>query len=138
MPATLETLLQRYPGATTFTYGDSAALSARLVALTASGAKTATTGALRDYETGDEVLPCVGRRDIVLGWDGAPVLVIETLEVVTCRFDAVTEEMALAEGENDDRAGWAADHAAYFARNGGYAPDMLVVWERFRVIADLT
>jgi uncharacterized protein YhfF len=138
MSDTIDTLLQRHPGAVTFTFGDGPALSARLIALVAGGAKTATTGALRDYETGEEALPVAGRRDIVLDWHGAPVLVIETLEVITCRFDAVTEAMALAEGENDDLAGWVADHTAFFARNGGFAPDMMVVWERFRVIEDLT
>ena len=126
-----------YPGAESFTFGDSAELSASLLTLVLTGRKTATTGALRDFEAG-EPLPVPGRRDIALHWDGTPACVIETLEVVTCRFDEISESMALAEGENDDLAGWRADHAAYFARNGGFDPAMLVVWERFRLIADLT
>ena len=135
--ATIDDLRARYPGAETFTFGDSPELCARLLVLVLSGAKTATTGALRDFQAG-EPLPVPGRRDIALHWDGTPACVIETQEVVTCRFDQITEAMALAEGENADLAGWAADHTAFFARNGGFDPAMTVVWERFRLVADLT
>ncbi|MEO1277180.1 MAG: ASCH domain-containing protein, partial [Pseudomonadota bacterium] len=43
---------------------------------------------------------------------------------------------ALAEGENDSLEGWRADHRAYFERNGGWSPDMMLLCERFRVIED--
>ena len=136
MPVRIEALRERYPAAVAFTFGDSAALSAALVSRVRSGRKVATCGALRDFEAG-EPLPSVGRRDIVLAWDGTPEFVIETVEVVQCRFDEVTEAMALAEGENDDLAGWRRDHRAYFERNGGFSPEIMVVWERFALIEDL-
>ena len=98
-----------------------------------AGDKTASTGAPRNVD-GGEAMTQVGRRDIALHWDGTPACVIETREVVTCRFDEVTAEMALAEGKNTDLDGWIAGHTAYFARNGGVAPDMPVVWERFSLI----
>ena len=132
----IEALKDRYPGAVPFKFGDSAALSAALVALVRSGRKVATCGALRDYENG-EPLPSVGRRDIVLAWSGAPELVIETVEVVQCSFEEVTEAMAIAEGENDDLAGWRNDHRAFLQRTGGFSPEMQVVWERFALIKDL-
>lgn len=44
--------------------------------------------------------------------------------------------MALAEGEND-LEGWRNDHRAFFQRNGGFSPQMQVVWERFALIEDL-
>lgn len=131
-----EDLLARYPGAVGFRFGDSAQLSARLLGLVRAGRKIATCGAVRDYRDA-EPLPVTGRRDIVLDWEMRPALVIETQAVVFCRFDEVTEDMALAEGEDDDLAGWRAGHQAYFARNGGFAPDMHLVWERFRLIEDL-
>ncbi len=133
MSDTLENLKRRYPDAATFTFGDGPDLCKKLLSLVRSGQKVATTGALRDFDAG-EPLPVVGRRDIALHWDGSPACVIETQKVVTCRFSDVTEPMALAEGENPNRAGWAADHRAYFERNGGFTEDMMVVWERFRVI----
>ena len=40
---------------------------------------------------------------------------------------------ALAEGEGDFEE-WKRGHIAYFTRNGGYDPDMLLVCERFRLI----
>lgn len=132
-----ELLKQKYPGAETFKFGDSQELSDQLIALVRSGVKTATCGALRDYENGDEAMPVVGRRDIALNWDDTPAVVIETVEVSVMRFCDVPEDFALAEGENDDRAGWERDHQAYFERNGGFDPDMQLVCERFRVIEDL-
>jgi uncharacterized protein YhfF len=83
-------------------------------------------------------MPQVGRQDIALNWDGTPALLIETTEVTTRRFCDVDESFALAEGENDSLEGWAADHRAYFERNGGWRPDMLLVCERFRLIKVLT
>ena len=67
-----------------------------------------------------------------------PAVVIETLEVIECVFSDVTETMALAEGENETLEGWRADHRRYFARNGGFSPDMKVVCERFVVIEDMS
>ena len=135
MTTDLEAVMRRYPGAETFRFGDSAALCEALLALVRSGRKVATCGALRDYE-GDEAMPEVGRRDIALDWAGAPALVIETRELVQCRFDEVTEAMALAEGEDESLEGWREGHRAYFSRNGGFSPDMPLVWERFALIED--
>lgn len=134
LPAALEA---RYPGAQTFTFGDDAALAAALLALVRAGRKTATCMALRDVESGAEAMPEVGRRDIALDGEGRPALVVETVEVTIRRFDEVDEAFALAEGENADLDGWRRDHRRYFARNGGFSPDMLLVCERFRLVEDL-
>ncbi|ASP34786.1 ASCH domain-containing protein [Labrenzia sp. VG12] len=133
----IDELKQKYPGAETFKFGDGPELSAQLIALVRSGRKTATCGALRDFQEGGEAMPVVGRRDIALNWDGSPALVIETLEVTITRYCDVTEVFALAEGENEDLAGWQRDHQAFFERNGGFDPEMELVCERFRVIEHL-
>ncbi len=134
MSISLDQLAQRYPGAKTFCFGDNRDLSARLLDLVRSGRKTATTTALRDVETGDQAMPVKGRRDIALDWDGAPAVVIETTAVHVCRFDEVSESFAVAEGEDDDLAGWRHNHKAYFERSGGFSVDMKVICERFRVV----
>ncbi len=136
MTVTVEALNQRYPDAEGFKCGDSAETSAWLIALVRSGKKVATCGALRDFQNG-EPMPVIGRRDIALNWDDTPALVIETVELVQCRFDEITEAMALAEGEDDSLQGWRDGHGAYFERNGGFSPDMQIVWERFILIEDL-
>ncbi len=133
----IDALRARYPGAETFTFGDSRALCDRLLALVRSGRKRATCGALRDFTEGSEPLPVPGRRDIALDWDGAPALVIETVEVSVRRFRDVEADFALAEGEDESLEGWQAGHRAYFQRNGGWSPDMELVCERFRLIEDL-
>ena len=133
---TLDEALSRYPGAVTFAFGDNRALCDELLALVRAGRKTATCGAARDFGPGGEPLPVAGRRDIALDWDGNPALVIETVEVTRRRFRDVDAVFALAEGENDDLAGWRRDHRAYFERNGGWSEDMEVICERFRLVED--
>ncbi len=115
-----------------FKFGDSRELCDELLALVRSGAKTATCGALRDFEAG-EPMPQVGRRDLALDWDGKPVLVIETTEVTIRRFRDVPEGFALAEGEGS-LEDWKQGHIAFFSRNGGFDPDMQLVCERFRLV----
>lgn len=133
MTSTLDALLARHPGGSAFRLGDGPALCAELTALVLSGAKTATCGALRDYPLGDPDRPTVGRRDVACRWDWTPAAVIETTDVFECRFDAVPEAFALAEGEGTF-AQWRAGHVGFFERNGGWSPDMMLLCERFRVV----
>jgi uncharacterized protein YhfF len=133
---TLDEAIARHPGARTFRFGDGPALCAELLALVRAGRKTATCFALRDLDTGAEVMPEPGRHDISLDWQGNPALAIETVAVEIRRFDEVDAGFALDEGENDSLAGWQADHRRYFERTGGWSPDMLLVCERFRLVED--
>lgn len=133
----LEGLQQKHPGAVGFKFGDSEALCRRLIALVRCGKKTATCGALGAYESEGEPLPQVGRTDIALNWDGSPALIIRTTEVTHRRFCDVDESFALAEGENDTLQGWRADHQAFFERNGGFSPEMVLVCERFELLEDV-
>lgn len=105
MTRDLASVKRRYPTAETFKFGDSAAMSDDLISLVRSGRKVATCSALHDYRNG-EPMPVIGRRDIALNWNDTPALVIETVDLVQCRFDEVTEAMALAEGEDENLEGW--------------------------------
>ncbi|WP_209425858.1 ASCH domain-containing protein [Pararhodobacter sp. SW119] len=127
--------MARYPGARSFTFAEPAELNARLLALVRSGRKRATCMPVADLAMG-EAEPLVGQRDIALEANGDAALVIETLAVVRVRFDEVTEEMALREGENADLAGWRADHQWYFERRGTFSPTMELIFEDFRVVED--
>ena len=121
-----------YQDAVTFQFGDSPELADQVLALVLAGTKTATCGAVEHYG-GNEPLPEPGRRDVVLDGRGRPACVIETTSVLIQRFDQVDEAFALAEGEGP-YAEWREAHIAYFGRNGGYAPGMLLACERFRVV----
>ena len=121
-----------YENAVTFQFGDSPELADELLALVLAGTKTATCGALRDFNA-QEPVPEAGRRDVVLDGSGRPACVIETLSVLIQRFDQVDDAFALAEGEGPYEA-WRDTHIAYFDRNGGYSPDMMLACERFRVV----
>jgi uncharacterized protein YhfF len=125
----------RYANAFSFSFGDSPEMADELLALVLAGAKTATCGALRDLPVGHPKRPVVGRRDVVLDGFGRAAAVIETVEVEERRFDDVDEHFAHDEGEGSKTlADWRAGHAAYFRRNGGFEPDMLLVCERFRLM----
>jgi len=130
-------LKTRYPHATTFRFGDSASLSASLIALVRTGRKTATCGALHDFTNEGDELPVAGRTDIVLNWDHTPALVVRTVAVEMKRFCDVEEAFALQEGENDSLADWQASHQAFFERNGGFDDEMVLVCERFELVEDL-
>ena len=123
-----------YPGAGTFKFGDNPDLCARLLRLVRDGKKTATCGAARDFDAEPEAMPVKGRCDIACEWDGAPALVIRTVEVTRRRYCDVDAEFALAEGENDSLEGWRKDHKAYFKRNGGWHPEMELICERFELV----
>lgn len=127
------TLSPAYANAIRFSFGDSPELADALLALVLAGKKTATCGALRDYGGDGEPMPEIGRRDVVLDGAGRPAAIIETTEVTRHRFDDVPEAFALAEGEGD-YADWRAGHIAYFSRNGGWSPDLMLVCERFKLI----
>ena len=127
-------MTERYPGAETFRFGDSEALSNRLLSLVRLGRKRATCGALRDFGPGGEVRPSVGRCDIALDWHGNPAIVVRTIDVKECRFCDVDADFALAEGENETLDGWRRDHRDYFERNGGWSEDMQLLCERFEVV----
>ena len=44
-------------------------------------------------------------------------------------------KFAKDEGEGDGSLdAWRKEHAAYFERNGGFSPNMLLVCERFKVV----
>jgi len=123
-------------GLISFKFGDSEEMCTELLRLVRSGRKSATCEALRNFGPGGDELPVKGRRDVALNWNGTPALLLETLEVTLTRFCDVEEDFALAEGENDDLAGWRNDHRAYFERHGGFEVEMMLVCERFRVIHD--
>jgi uncharacterized protein YhfF len=128
----------RYAEAERFSFGDSPEMADELLALVIAGTKTATCGALRDFPPGSPKRPAVGRRDVVLDGQGRPAAVILTVEVEERRFDEVDEAFARDEGEGlRTLAEWRAAHAAYFGRNGGFAPDMMLLCERFRLVGVL-
>lgn len=132
-----EELQDTYPGAGTFQFGDSEELCLKLLALVRKGIKRATCGALADFADDPASMPVVGRCDIAANWDGSPAVVIRTTRVQQVRFCDVTWDLARREGEDDDLAGWQAGHQAYFARNGGFDPQMMLVFEYFDVVEDL-
>lgn len=137
MTEIIDALRARYPGALIDEFGDTEDLSARLIELIRLGQKTAATGALEHYQRDGDPIPTPGDYQIILDFFGTPALILQSEHVEICRFVDVTWDFAKLEGENENFEGWRKDHQAFFERNGGFDPEMLVVCEQFRLIADL-
>ena len=113
-----------------FAFGDSPRMADDLLAFVLAGAKTATCWSIRDGQQTE-----VGKRMVVKDGAGEPRAVIETVSLEKLRFNEVGWTFALAEGEGDEcLEDWRDGHRAYFTRNGGYAPDMMLWCERFRLV----
>ena len=114
-----------------FSFGDGPELADLLLGLVLEGRKTATCWAAAEGLKGVEV----GKPMVVKDGAGRPRAVLETVELTQRRFDEVDAAFAHDEGEDDQTlASWRAAHQRYFTRNGGFAPDMLLNCERFRLV----
>lgn len=110
-----------------------------LLALVLAGTKTATASSLWDYDHTGEALPEAGLLNIILDGGGSPRALLETTTVEVIPFDAVPEAHAFAEGEGDrSLSHWRDVHERYWREHSespkGFAPDMPVVCEGFRLL----
>jgi len=122
-----------------WSFGADRAEADELLDLVLSGTKTATAGALWDYESDGDPLPEPGTLSILLDGSGHPRALIEATDVRVVPFDEVDEEHARLEGEGDrSLAHWRAAHERFFTQVAtdarGFQADMPVVLERFRVV----
>lgn len=100
----------------------------RLVIAVLSGTKTATSSLLADWQRDREPLPTVGECQTVIDSGGVPVATIEITAVAVLQLAAVTDQIAVAEGEAYSTAvGWRAAHERFwtqevFPGSGEHAP----------------
>lgn len=127
-------------GYTAEAWGDHPALADELGTLIAAGTKTATCGALWDYEAEGDPLPTVGLLTVVLNGSGDPLCIIETTEVAIRSYGEVDAQFAYEEGEDDrSLASWQEGHRRFFTRvlskiNRVFDEEMPLVCERFRLL----
>lgn len=117
--------------------GATAEQADELLALVLDGTKTATASSRQDYADEGDPLPAIGDLSIVLDGAGEPCAVLEVVAVEVRPFEEVTEEHARAEGEGDrSLASWRRIHEQFWREHSehGFAPDMPVVCESFRVL----
>ena len=117
-----------------FPFGDGPELADELLDLILIGKKRATCWSAAQGVKGT----VAGGRWVVEDGQARPRAVLETVALSQRRFDQVDADFAAAEGEGDrSLAYWRDAHQAYFTKNGGFAPDMLLWCERFALIAIL-
>ncbi|MBF4162021.1 ASCH domain-containing protein [Nocardioides acrostichi] len=122
-------------------FGSSPEMADELLALVLGGTKTATASAHAWYtddrpdDEAAEPLPAQGNLSIVLDGAGHPRALISCTSVEVHPFGEISEEHAYLEGEADrSLASWREIHERFFREEGTWAPDMLVVCERFKVL----
>ncbi|WP_114856150.1 ASCH domain-containing protein [Brachybacterium sp. YJGR34] len=121
---------------TAWAFGATAQHADDLLNLVLAGIKTGTATAMADFGD-DEPVPVVGELSIILDGSGTPRAVLEVTSLEVLPFDEVGEEHARAEGEGDRTlASWRRIHESFWRAHGseGFAPDMPVLCERFRLI----
>ena len=102
----------------------------RLLAIVLRGSKTATCWSIAEGQQ-----TAIGKQMLVLDGSGRPGAVVETVELRQLRFCDVDIKFALDEGEGDETLeSWREGHRAYFERNGGFHPEMMLWCERFKLV----
>lgn len=118
--------------------GDSKQSSNELCDLVLAGTKTALSSPLYAFELNDEPVPEPGERSVILDGTGRARCVIEYVEVEAVPFEEIDAKFAADEGEgNRSLKQWQATHQKTYERQGYFAPDMLLVCARFRVVEKL-
>jgi len=125
---------RRYPGAVMFRFGDSHALNMQILKLVKEGKKTVSCDAVANFEKRSEAVPKPGDVGIAEANNGMPHLAIRTVSVDVIPFDQMTEELIPDQGEFVDLADWRAGYEAYLTRAGVFAPDVMMVVERFELV----
>ncbi|QIX26253.1 ASCH domain-containing protein [Nocardioides sp. JQ2195] len=117
-------------------FGANADQADRLLALVLDGTKTATSSALRDYDSGQEPVPTVGTLSIITDGAGTPRALITTTDVRIVPFGDVDVEHARLEGEGDlSLEYWRDVHREFFTETGGeVTDDTEIVMERFKIL----
>lgn len=110
-----------------------------LLALVLAGVKVGTASSMWDYEATGDPLPELGEFSILLDGRGVPRAVIETTALEVVPFDQVDAAHAYAEGVGDRTLEhWREVHEHFWRTHSegprGYAPDMPVLCERFRLV----
>ena len=121
-------------------YGDSPELMNELIQLVLEGKKTATCGALWEYEAEGESIPKVGDVWVELDGNDNPVCITETVEVTIRNYNEVDADFAHDEGEGDQSLEyWRKAHKNFFSRTlpkigKEFSEQMPLVCERFKLI----
>lgn len=121
-------------------WGDSPAMADELGALIVQGIKTGTCSALWEWEAEGNPIPRVGLITIALDGRGAPLCIVETVEVTIRKLNEVDSDFARAEGEGDLSLDyWREAHRSFFSRTlpkigKEFSEEMPLVCERFTVI----
>lgn len=138
--ATLPSEAQPTPPPEPWIFGDSPQLADELATLILAGTKTATCGALWEYEADGDPLPQPGQLGILQDGAGQPLAVVQTVEVEIKPYDQVDAVFAYEEGEGDrSLAYWREAHRRFFTRilaviGREFDEAMPLVCERFRVL----
>jgi uncharacterized protein YhfF len=111
-----------------------------LARLVYEGTKQATASLVWSYEAEGSPIPSIGDHSVITLWDGTPVCIIKTTNIMVLPFDQVPDSFAYEEGEGDRSLRyWREVHTHFFteeckAIGREPLPNMPVVCESFKVV----
>jgi len=123
-----------------WSFGDSPEMANDLLQLVLSGKKTATCGALWDYEFYNDPIPVEGTFEIILNGEEQPACKIKNTQVRIISFNKVDAAFAAAEGEGDlSLKSWQVMHQDFFERTlpkieKEFSEEMPLVCVNFEVV----
>lgn len=129
---------QPTPKAHVMNFGDGIDLSHELIRLVRSGAKTAASGALEDFQRKGDPVPEAG--DFVIATDSGfrPAVLLRLTDVQVIAFADIPDDFIAAEGEGQSSEEWRDAHETYYRRKGYFRPDMPVICLRFELVDTIT
>ncbi|MDO4460427.1 MAG: ASCH domain-containing protein [Clostridia bacterium] len=110
-----------------------------LLALVLEGKKKATCSSKFAFDSGEEVMPEIGKLSVITDWDGNPRCVVKTTNIRFLKFNEMTFDIAKLEGEDECLESWQKNHIGFFTEEGkelGYefTEDLDMVFEEFEVV----
>lgn len=122
-----------------FAFGINEIIANNLLNLVLCGIKTATCSSKIEYEITNTRIPQIGDLSIVTDWNGIPKCVIETTHVSLIKFNEMTYDICMREGEDKNLETWIEGHTQHFTASGkklGFEFDnnMEIIFEDFSVV----
>lgn len=121
-------------------FGNSSPMASELADLVLAGKKFATASLAEVNELKPDEAPVAHGYSVVTDFEGNPICVVQTTEIVHTPFNEVGAQFAADEGEGDQSLDyWRRVHKEYFGRetesmNLEFHEDSVVCCERFKLL----
>lgn len=124
-------------------FGNSSEMAEELANLVITGEKFATASLAEVNKIKPDDAPVADGYSVVTNFEGNPLCIIQTTEIVNTPFNEVGAQFAADEGEGDQSLeNWRRVHSEYFTREAAtmeiaFNEDSIICCERFKLMFPL-